>query len=246
MLSAPKTAYARVLVYSPVKTWWAEVPEAEVIKNLGSNGLHYAVARPRRLLMALFFGLGIPLALSVVMMQLLPLLVALGVFFLAALVGGGLGWYTGAVAEKKALRNGRVWFVRSIYAEKERSVTPMRYEAVTVQIEKDMLEAILGEEIATGQMPSVPAANGAKQDTKDSLVIWRPDWNAKSFYEDWIMKDWQAELKGGASIWAKVQIGAFAVTAVALLFIAFVAFMSQTRGGEPSGATQEVASNDQE
>ena len=237
-MSTETVRYARVLVYAPGKTWWAEVPEAEVIGNLGAGGLHYAVVVSKRLLFALVFGVGAPIAISVLTMQLIPFVLAVAIFVLAMMGGGVAGWLVGASVERKGIHDGRIWCVRSTYGEGKRTVAPMRYEAVTVQIQKDTLEAILGEELADGQVPQVVSSNGSKP---SELYVWRPDWNAKSFYEDWSMKDWHAELKGGTDVWAKVQIGAFAVTAVALLVISFVAFMAQTSHDPPADIAAQEA-----
>ena len=64
----------------------------------------------------------------------------------------------------------------------------------------------------------------------DGFVLFRPAWNAKGFYERWLMVDEREHLKGGITGWEKFKIGSFGVVAVSLLIIAFLAFISTQDG----------------
>ncbi len=73
-------------------------------------------------------------------------------------------------------------------------------------------------------------AEQAPVESSPRFIIVEPEWNAKSCYSDWGMDDWRVELSGGKTIWDKLQIGAMAAIAFALLFFAFIAFMATQTG----------------
>ena len=75
------------------------------------------------------------------------------------------------------------------------------------------------------------------QERASQVLLWQPNWNAKSFYEDWSMRDWREQLKGGASVWEKVKIGAFGVIAISLLFITFITWQASAKGHDPTPPT---------
>ncbi len=140
---------ARVLVYTPTDTWWARLPEAGVVKNLGRAGLHYSEVKSWRLAYSLFFGGGSFLIIVTLGVQLLPLMLVLPMVPIATVGLSVLGYRIGHRMEVERGRSERIWCVRSEWDEtkKRRTIEPMEYESLRVLMERSALEELLGGQI---------------------------------------------------------------------------------------------------
>ena len=173
--TAPAKLLATILVYTPTTTWWAKVPEEEVLEHLGDAGLHYPPSPSRRLPFALLFGLGASIAVSVFAVQLIPVAL-MGLLFPFLLFGGSIaGWKAGANQETMVRREGRIWCVRSQWIAKdgeeksgERSIEPMVYEPLQTLIETEMLEQLSGGRLHQVTDDKTAVATGGPRDARSS------------------------------------------------------------------------------
>ncbi len=73
-----------------------------------------------------------------------------------------------------------------------------------------------------GESGPKPSENGTEP--VPTLISFQPAWNQKGLYERWRMVDARETLKGGLTVWDKLQYGSFGMIAIGVMVMAFLAF----------------------